>query len=82
MTCPHITATAREYNVCALGLYGGRPSHGTCLRCTQRGENTAEFAAALHARAERTPPAGAPAVSGCCDSALNPPTRFLKGSEI
>ena len=71
MTCPHITSTTREYNVCALGLYGGRPSHGTCSRCVERGENNPAFAAQLAARAERSHPATAARVSGCCDSGLN-----------
>jgi hypothetical protein len=45
MTCSHTTSTTREYNACGLGLYGGRPSQGTCTRCIERGENTPEFAA-------------------------------------
>lgn len=71
MTCPHITATTREYNVCALGLYGGKPSHGTCARCMERGENNPAYATALAARAETSHPANAPRASGCCDSAKN-----------
>jgi hypothetical protein len=52
MTCPHTTSTTREYNACGLGLYGGRPSHGTCAQCMARGENTPEHAAKIKA----TPP--------------------------
>jgi len=71
MTCPHITATTKEYNACALGLYGGKPSHGTCQVCISKGQNTEEYARELFARAERTHPSNRPRISGCCDSALN-----------
>ena len=71
MTFPHITATTREYNVCALGLYGGKPSHGTCQVCIAKGQNNHEYAKELFARAERTHPSNRPRVSGCCDSARN-----------
>jgi hypothetical protein len=71
MTCPHTTSTFREYNACALGLYGGKPSHGTCRLCVERGENTPEFAAQLATRSERSHPATVARVSGCCDSAKN-----------
>ena len=47
MTCPHITTATKEYNACAIGRYGGKPSHGTCARCIERGENTSGFAAQL-----------------------------------
>lgn len=47
INCKHIIASASEYNKCGLGLYGGRPSHGTCRRCMERGENTADHAAKL-----------------------------------
>jgi len=71
MTCPHISSTTREYNVCALGLYGGKPSHGTCQVCIAKGQNTPEYAKQLFEKAERTHPSTAPRVSGCCDSARN-----------
>ena len=71
MTCPHITTSTKEYNACGLGLYGGKPSHGTCNRCIERGENNEAFAADLAARAAKAHPKGAKRVSGCCDSALN-----------
>jgi hypothetical protein len=71
MTCPHTTSTTREYNACGLELYGGKPSHGTCAQCMARGENTPEFAAQLAERSERSHPATAARVSGCCDSAKN-----------
>ncbi len=71
MTCPHITTSTREYNVCALNLYGGKPSHGTCKLCIQRGQNNEVYAKELFARAERTHPSTVPRVSGCCDSARN-----------
>jgi hypothetical protein len=71
MTCLHIQSATREYNICGLGLYGGKPSHGTCNRCIERGENNEAFAAELAARAERSHPSTAKRVSGCCDSAKN-----------
>ena len=71
MTCPHITATTKEYNTCVLGLYGGKPSHGTCKVCVERGQNNESYARELFARAERTHPSNRPRVSGCCDSARN-----------
>ena len=71
MTCPHTTSTTREYNACGLGLYGGKPSHGTCSRCIVHGENTPEFAQALNARAEQSHPSSQRKISGCCDSARN-----------
>jgi hypothetical protein len=71
MTCPHITTSAKEYNACGLGMYGGRPSHGTCALCVERGQNNPQHAAELAARAERSHPSTAKRVSGCCDSARN-----------
>jgi hypothetical protein len=71
MTCPHITATTKEYNACALGLYGGKPSPGTCARCIDRNENTPEFATELFARTEKSHPSSQRKISGCCDSAKN-----------
>ena len=72
MTCKHITTSFKEFNVCALGMYGSKPSHGTCKLCIERGQNTPQHAAELAARAERSHPPTAKRVSGCCDSALNP----------
>jgi hypothetical protein len=71
MTCQHITSTTKEYNVCALGLYGGKPSHGTCKLCIERGQNNEEYAKELFAKAERTHPSNRARISGCCDSARN-----------
>jgi hypothetical protein len=71
MTCPYTTSTTREYNACELGLYGGKPSHGTCSRCMEQGENTLEFAQALIAQAEKSHPSSQRKISGCCDSAKN-----------
>jgi hypothetical protein len=58
--------------ICKLGFYGGQVTLGDCKICIQRGQNTAEYAAELAARAERAHPSSARKVSGCCDSALNP----------
>ena len=71
MTCQHISSTTREYNACALGLYGGKPSHGTCKVCIERGQNNEEYAKELFAKAERTHPSNRARISGCCDSARN-----------
>jgi hypothetical protein len=70
MTCPHATPH-REYNACALGLYGGKPSRGTCQSCIAKGQNNEAHAKELFAKAERTHPANRPRISGCCDSARN-----------
>jgi len=76
MTCPHITTSAKEYNACGLGLYGGKPSHGTCAQCMAKGENTPEFAQALSSRFEQSHPSSQRKISGCCDSARNYPDRI------
>lgn len=60
-------------NRCALGLYGGEPHPVNCIACVSQGNNTPEFAAALFASRERTHPPNVRKVSGCCDSAENPP---------
>jgi hypothetical protein len=71
MNCEHITTSFKEFNLCNLGMYGGKPSHGTCKLCIERGQNNPEHAAELAARAERSHPPTAKRVSGCCDSAQN-----------
>jgi hypothetical protein len=71
MTCPHITASTKEYNTCNLGMYGGKSSHGTCKVCIEKGQNNEAYAKELFAKAERSHPSSAPRVSGCCDSARN-----------
>jgi hypothetical protein len=71
MNCPHIKEKSWQFNICALGMYGGRPSHGTCKVCIERGQNNPQHAAELAARAERSHPSIAKRVSGCCDSAKN-----------
>jgi hypothetical protein len=71
MNCEHITTSTKEYNACNLGMYGGKPSHGTCNLCIERGQNNPQHAAELAARAERSHPPSARKVSGCCDSARN-----------
>lgn len=69
LNCPHASRIDRHTNQCGLGLYGGRPSQGVCLKCQGAGENTAEFAAALFALADKAHPANRPRLSGCCDRA-------------
>ena len=39
MNCKHILIHTKYYNVCELGLYGGRPSHGVCRHCISTGAN-------------------------------------------
>jgi hypothetical protein len=70
MTCSHSTHH-REYNACALGLYGGKPSHGTCQQCIAKGQNNESFAKELFARTEQAHPSSQHKISGCCDSAKN-----------
>jgi hypothetical protein len=71
MICLHTNYTTKEYNACNLNLYGGKPSHGTCARCIERGENNEGFAKELFAKAEQAHPSTAFKISGCCDSAKN-----------
>jgi hypothetical protein len=58
---------------CLLGFYGSNPQAIHCALCISNRENTPEFAAILKERMERSHPPTARRVSGCCDSALNPP---------
>ena len=62
---------------CAIGLYGGSPYTINCFACVSQGNNSAEFAEALFASRENTHPPDVRKVSGCCDSALNPPDPGL-----
>jgi hypothetical protein len=71
MTCQHITTSTKEYNVCGLNLYGGKPSHGTCKQCIAKGQNNEEYVKELFAKAERSHPSGVARISGCCDSSRN-----------
>jgi len=74
MTCPHQSQPVGKdtgRRLCAMGLRGGQPYIGECINCMARGENTPEFAAQLAERSERSHPATAARVSGCCDSAKN-----------
>jgi hypothetical protein len=57
------------YNICALKMYGGRPSNGMCERCIEREENNKAFAKALFEREELAHPKGVARISGCCDRA-------------
>lgn len=69
--CIHITDSSKEYNVCSLGLYGGRPSHGTCKICIENKQNNEAYAKELFEKKEKTHPSSVKRISGCCDSALN-----------
>ena len=62
---------------CAIGLYGGDPHAINCGACVSQGNNNAEFAEALFASREKSHPPNVRKVSGCCDSALNPPDPGL-----
>ena len=33
MPCEHAQSTTNIFSVCGLKLHGGKPSHGTCVRC-------------------------------------------------
>ena len=37
--CAHIIESTKQYNVCGLGFYNGKPSHGTCSLCIANGQN-------------------------------------------
>ncbi len=58
---------------CSIGLYGGKPYPQNCRACMAQGNNSKEFAEALFASREKTHPPKVRRVSGCCDSAENPP---------
>ena len=67
ISCLHWTRKASHgQGACALGLYGGKPWVGNCQACMTAGENSADFAAALFARAERTHPADHRGLPDCC----------------
>lgn len=72
MICDH-----QQQDGCKLGLFGGKPLPGNCRECIRAGENNPEYAARLFASREKTHPSGVRKVSGCCDSALNPPDPGL-----
>ena len=69
MTCQYLP-TARK---CSLGLYGGNPHPVNCEACMRAERNNPEFAKELFAKHELTHPPNVRKVSGCCDSAENPP---------
>jgi hypothetical protein len=62
-----------ESDSCAIGLYGGSPHTMNCIACVSQGNNNAEFARKLFDSRARTHPVHVRRVSGCCDSAENPP---------
>jgi len=59
----------RDFGVCSMGFYGGRPSLGVCQQCISKGENNRAFAEALFAREKQAHPDGVRRISGCCDRA-------------
>jgi hypothetical protein len=73
--CPHQRPRETKVNsfICDIGLFGGFPYLGNCLACVAAGQNNAAFVIASKEQYERSHPPGQAAVSGCCDSALNPP---------
>ena len=73
MTCPHQSPRDAVGFLCSLHRYGGRPHAVACQMCIESGENTEEFSQVLEARHRASHPPERPYVSGCCDSALNPP---------
>jgi len=70
MTCTHQSMQGKQ-RLCSLGMYGGKPYLGNCLRCAHLGQNNAEYAAELFAKVDTTHPSNRPRLSGCCGSALN-----------
>jgi len=72
-TCKYIRDENGERS-CDLGLFGGKPKPRNCIDCIRLGNNTPEFKAGLDELATKTHPSHRPKISGCCDSAENPPT--------
>lgn len=66
-------ATCKDKPSCSLGFYGGAPKICECQKCIAAGENTEEYARKLEALHAMSHPPDRQQVSGCCDSALNPP---------
>jgi hypothetical protein len=73
MTCQYQSPRDKLGFTCSINRYGGRPHAIACQQCIANGENTEEFSRKLAAILERSHPSTARRVSGCCDSALNPP---------
>ena len=72
-TCQYIDKKDGEI-LCQLGLYGGKPKPHNCIACIKSGNNNPEFAKELKETHAKSHPSGKRRVSGCCDSAENPPT--------
>lgn len=67
MTCRHWEDIGlRSGGKCALGLFGGRPSFGVCVKsCTRRAPGgTVDLLERMH---EAAHPSGMEPISGCCD---------------
>jgi hypothetical protein len=74
MTCPHQSKPAGKdtgRRLCKIGLYGGKPFIGNCLKCIKSGENTETFAKSLSDRSAKSHPANRAKIHGCCDRADN-----------
>jgi len=67
MNCPHYL------DGCLLGYHGGKPLVGNCRACIEAGENNEASAKALFELVNVSHPPTKQRISGCCDSALNPP---------
>lgn len=71
--CDYRTSRKGLTSLCGLGFYGGKVTDGTCRRCVGKNQNNVAYQQELKAIHERSHPSTARRVSGCCDSALNPP---------
>lgn len=64
--CQHFSPRAKDGGTCDLGMHGGKPSHGVCKRCLERGDNTPEKAREIIERYEKAFPAQHRGITGCC----------------
>jgi hypothetical protein len=69
-------------NGCRLGYYGGHPQMKECQLCMTEKNNTLQAAKTFFELMEKAHPSGKPRVSGCCDSAENPPQANLSNLSI
>jgi len=79
ITCPHQNPSEIKGGFkCTIGLYGGFPYIGNCLKCLEGGQNNAEYVQSLESTRRASHPQERSLVSGCCDSAENYIDRIAK----
>ena len=44
IACPHYQPRTKDGGTCLDGRFNGKPSHGTCARCIDSGENLKPYA--------------------------------------